>query len=80
MSAALRAEKGKRAEDRKALELEGQRLLGAGAAGAGGAESAAYSNDLRGKLQALLVLAVSCWALWEGRIVQGLLWSPRTDR
>ena len=37
-------------------------------------------SDLRGKLTALLVLAVSAWGLWEGRIIQGLLYSPRTDR
>lgn len=43
------------------------------------AEEGPYSS-LRAKLQALLVLAVSVWGLWEGKVVQGLLHNPRTDR
>lgn len=31
-------------------------------------------------MQALLVLAVSVWGLWEGKVIQGLLWSPRVNR
>lgn len=42
-------------------------------------EEGPYSG-LRAKLQALLVLAVSVWGLWEGKVVQGLLHNPRTDR
>lgn len=64
------------------MELEGQgdRLLGGGAGAPGAAAGASYGGDLRGKMWAFLVLAVSVWGLWEGKVIQGLLWNPRTNR
>ena len=37
-------------------------------------------NDLRSKMQAAMILAVSVWGLAEAKVFQTLLWGSRTNR